>query len=80
MNDAFAQLITPVLRHGTDLHRRIGEQREDPDLAAVKSELLELLAGSESRAGASHDLTSDFALAKLTSVGARLERPAQVPR
>ena len=67
MNDAFAQLVTPILKHGTDLQRRI-EEGEQPDLHQVKAELLELFASAESRAGSSRELASEFSLAKYALV------------
>jgi type VI secretion system protein ImpK len=67
MNDAFAQLVTPVLKHGTDLQRRI-EEGEQPDLHEVKAELLDLFASAESRAGATRELAAEFALAKFALV------------
>jgi type VI secretion system protein ImpK len=67
MNEAFAQLVTPVLKHGTDLVRRI-EEGEPPDLHAVKAELLSLFADAESRAGASREQANEFALAKFALV------------
>jgi type VI secretion system protein ImpK len=67
MNDAFAQLVTPILKHGADLQRRI-EDGEQPDLQQVKAELLELFATSESRAGATRELASEFTLAKYALV------------
>jgi type VI secretion system protein ImpK len=67
MNDAFAQIVTPILKHGTDLQRRI-EEGEQPDLHEVKAELLELFAAADGRAGASRELATEFALAKFALV------------
>lgn len=63
MNDAFAQVIGPVVQHVIDLQGRLS-QGEDPPLEEVRGELLALIDEAEQRAAVARDLAGDFALAK----------------
>lgn len=66
MNDAYAQLVGPVIQYVVDFPRRL-EQGEDPPLREVRSDLTALLAEAEQRAS-TRDLAGDFATAKYALV------------
>ena len=67
MNDAFAQLVGPVLHHVIDFQRGL-ERGEHPSLDAEREALLARLDEAEQQARPSRTLAADFALAKYALV------------
>lgn len=67
MTDAFADLVSPVLRHVVDLQHAV-DQGEHPPLFTVRDRLLALLAEADQKAAASTQLHHDYTLAKYALV------------
>ena len=67
MNDAFAQLVSPVLHHVIDFQRGLG-RGENPALDAERDALLALLDEADQQARPSRAVAADFALARFALV------------
>lgn len=63
MTDAFAELVSPIVREVLDLQHGL-ERGEQPALDAVRSRLLALLAEADQKAATSSRLAHDYAVAK----------------
>jgi type VI secretion system protein ImpK len=67
MNDAFAQIIDPILRHVLEVRHRAAEG-DHPALEEVRAELQRLFGEAEQRAAVARDTSANFALARYALV------------
>jgi type VI secretion system protein ImpK len=67
MTDAFAQIVTPVIRHVIDFQQALASP-DHPPLDAERQRILAFLGEAEQKAGASGELAQDYELAKYALV------------
>ncbi len=67
MNDAFAQIISPVAQYVIEFQRGL-ERGENPTIDQVKTDLIGLIGEAEQKAAVARDLAANFALAKYALV------------
>lgn len=67
MNDAFAQIIDPIVRHVLEV-RRLAAEGAHPALEETRAEMLRLFGEAEQRAATARDTSANFGLARYALV------------
>ncbi len=63
MTDAFANVVSPILRHVVDFQARV-DSGEHPPAGALRDQMIDLLAQADQRAGTSSQTAHDWEVAR----------------